>query len=188
MPPPPTVDLVPRIRRGEAAAFTAFYEAWFDGAFALARTVSRRGEDFCLDVVQDVMLKVVNKLPALATEAAVASWMSKAVVSAALDRLRSDQRRQRRETAVAAVQPVAHDPEPLHELAIAERRDWLAAQLAGLPTADRALLCERFYGEQTLAAVGAQFGMNADVAHGRLRRLVLRLQQAAKEWFGDNPR
>ena len=185
MPAVPTAALTPRIARGDAVAFSAFYEAWFDGAFALARTVSRRGEDFCLDVVQDVMLKVIKRMPAMTNEPAVAAWMSRTVVSAALDRLRSEQRRRRREDAVAVARPESTAVEPIAVLAAGEQRGWLVRQLASLPAADRALLLERFDGEQTLAAVGARFGLNEDQAHGRLRRLVQRLRRAAQEWLGD---
>lgn len=183
MPAVPTAELTARIARGDAAAASAFYEAWFDGAYGLARTVSRRGEDFCLDVVQDVMLKVVDRLPVLATESAVAAWMSKAVVRAIVDRQRAEQRRRTREERAAAEDGAGEAP--LEALLLGEARGWLSAQLAGLPAADRELLLERFAGEQTLAAVGQRFGLNEDQAHGRLRRALSRLRAAAKEWFGE---
>ncbi len=66
--PMPTAALTAAIANGDEVAFGAFYDAWFDAALALTRAVSHRDEAFALDVVQDVMLKVVQKLAPLATE------------------------------------------------------------------------------------------------------------------------
>ena len=56
----PTAPLTALIARGDERAFATFYELWFDRALALARSISRRDESFCLDVVQDCMLRVVR--------------------------------------------------------------------------------------------------------------------------------
>ncbi len=170
------------IARGDEAAFATFYAAWFPAALALARAASRRDEAFCLDVVQDVMFRVCRKLPALAEARAVRAWMATAVWNATTDRVRTEQRRQRREEAVA---PRADDsgPEPLLALAAAERQQWLAARVQELPSLDQALLQARFADAASVAAAGAEFGLGADAAHGRLRRVVQRLQRLAKEWW-----
>ncbi|HLQ38681.1 MAG TPA: sigma-70 family RNA polymerase sigma factor [Planctomycetota bacterium] len=183
--PPKAAALTPLIAAGDPAAFGNFYDLWFDAAYGLSRACSRRDEAFCLDVVQDVMLKVVRKLPALASDAAVAAWMARAVHATVIDRLRSEQRRALRERRVADARPEALLLSPVVELLAAERSAWLAAQLEGLPAEDRALLQQRFAGAATFAAVGQAFSISEDAAHGRIRRLVLRLAKAAKEWFGD---
>lgn len=176
--------LAPRIAAGDPAAFAVFYEAWFDPTFALARAISRRDESFCLDTVQDVMLKVIHGMPALASEDAVAAWMSKATWSAVIDRIRAERRRERREAGVAASRPEAV-PEPWELAFGAERGAWLQQQLAALPATERTLLLERFCGDGTVTEAGARLGLSADAAHGRVRRILARLRKAAAEWFGD---
>ncbi len=171
-----------RIAVGDEAAFAAFYAAWFAPTLALARAACRRDEGFCLDIVQDVMLLVARKLPALPTDAAVGAWMTRTIRRTAIDRLRSEGRRQRRERAVdqdAGPAPL----EPWHELAGHEQRDWLQACLADLAPADQMLLAARFGGASTVADAGAQFGLSADAAHGRLRRVLERLRRKAAEWW-----
>jgi RNA polymerase sigma factor (sigma-70 family) len=186
MPPAAaTAPLCARIAAGDETAFAPFYDAWFDPVFALARTISRRDESFCLDVVQDVMQRVVTSLPALASEDSVAAWMSRTTFTVAVDRLRQEARRQRREERVAASVAEAHGGETLLELERQEQRAWLSAALARLPAADQALLQARFGDGATLAAAGARFGITVDAAHGRIRRTLHALARAAKEWFGD---
>ncbi len=162
-----------------------FYDAWFDRCFAMAKKVSRRDESFCLDVVQEAMLRVVRSIPALETEAAVGAWMKKAVFSVIADRLRQDDRRQRRE--LRAVEGGSHQvvEEPLDQLEESERHTWLRSQLESLPKEDRVLILERFSGDKTLAAVGETVGMTGHAAHGRIRRVLMRLRDRAQEFFDE---
>lgn len=177
------VALARGIAAGDEAAFATFYAAWFPAALALARAASRRDESFCLDVVQDVMLVVARKLPALASAAAVRAWMTTAVLRACTDRVRQQQRRQRREAVAGAARAAATEAEPWLALLGGERAQWLAARLAELPASDRALLLARFGDAASVAAAGQEFGLGEHAAHGRLRRVLHRLRQSAAEWW-----
>ncbi len=178
----PSHTLTARIAAGDERAFATFYELWFDRLLAMARAATRRDETFCLDVVHDCMLRVVQKLPALGTEAAVAAWLLRALLRGAVDRLRQETRRARREASAAAAQASAvTDLET--DLLAREERAWLRARLDELPAADRALLLARFDDGLTLHAVGQTVGVTGDAAHGRIRRLLLRLRAAAKGAF-----
>jgi RNA polymerase sigma-70 factor (ECF subfamily) len=180
----PTRQLTARIVRGDPEAFTALYEAWFDRCFALARSFTRRDEAFCLDVVQDVMLRVVKSLKPLDSEAALAAWLCRAVQSTAIDRLRAHARSARREAAVAASRPeLQHGLEPSLQAQDQERARWLEARIAELPEAEQALWTARFVEGRTLDQAGAAAGMSGDAAHGRLWRLVDRLRRMANEVF-----
>jgi len=184
---PDTIDcatLSRAIARGCEAAFAAFYAAWFAPALALAKCMSRRDEAFCLDVVQDVMLVVVHKLPPLDGERAVRAWLTTTLSRAIADRERAERRRPLRAATAAAAADSA--PEPWWELAIGERQTWLQARLDELPADDRALLAARFGDVVSVAAAGATFGLGADAAHGRLRRVLQRLRQRAAEWWHGN--
>lgn len=171
-----------RIAAGDEEAFVVFYRRWFDPVLAFARAASRRDEAFCLDVVQDVLMIVAKKMPALRDDAAVGAWMTRTLVRAVADRARRDARRQRRELMVGEA---ARDavPEPWHAVADAERRSWLEKTLASLSTADRTLLEARFGASTTVVAAGAAVGLGADAAHGRLRRVLERLRREAAEWW-----
>ncbi|MBL9078291.1 MAG: sigma-70 family RNA polymerase sigma factor [Planctomycetes bacterium] len=190
MRPPPSepvpateVPLARRVARGDEAAFVQFYEAWFGPVCKLARVLSRRDEDFALDVVQDVMMTVARKLPMLRDDAAVRAWMARTVANAVTDRLRAEQRRRRREQSAGQARAAHEVPEPWLGIAAAERQAWLAGVLAALPAVDRELLAARFGGAATVAATAAAFGLGADAAHGRLRRALRRVRHAAAEWW-----
>ena len=182
----PSIDvavLTGRIAAGDEAAFTAFYGQWFPVTLALARAASRRDEAFCLDVVQDVMLTVARKMPRLRDEARVGAWMTRVVFHAVTDRVRSEQRRRRRELQAGQDHAAAGPQEPWHDLVDAERREWLAACLQELSADEQALLAARFRDATTVAAAGALLGLGPDAAHGRLRRLLARMRQKAAEWW-----
>ncbi|MCZ6836544.1 MAG: sigma-70 family RNA polymerase sigma factor, partial [Planctomycetota bacterium] len=85
------------IASGDPEAFARFYDAWFDRAFAEARHCTHRDDEFCLDVVQDAMLKVIKSMKPLPNEAALNRWIRVVIRSCAYDRLRADISRKRRE-------------------------------------------------------------------------------------------
>ena len=178
-----SVALAKAIAAGSEAAFATFYAAWFPAVLALARASSRRDEAFCLDVVQDVMLVVAKKLPALGSERAVRAWMSRSVLHAISDRLRGERRRARREQSVAAETAAQSEAEPWLLMAAGEQLQWLSARLLELPVSDQALLRARFHDGDSVAVTGARFGLGDDAAHGRLRRVLERLRRAAAEWL-----
>ena len=180
--PRPSAEWTGGIARGDPDAFGTFYEIWFDRVLALARSFSRRDESFCLDVVQDAMMRVIKSMRSMNDEAAVAAWMARTVYSAVIDKLRGEQRRKKREERVAEDKGEAFEANPSTLLMTAEQRAWVAARLEELPDEDRRLVLARFEGGMTLDQVGAAFGMTGHAAHGRIRRIVQRLQQAAREW------
>ncbi len=172
-------SLTRAIARGDTEAFGKFYEAWFDRAFAMARSVSRRDESFCLDIVQDTMLRAVRYMKPLSTEESLGNWMGRAVLSATIDRLRREKRRPQRERE-AAVRLLAREGE---QVADEEQVKWLQDQLEILPWKDRQLIRERFEHGKTLKEAGAVVGLSVHAAHGRIRRIIERLRKAAKEIF-----
>jgi RNA polymerase sigma-70 factor (ECF subfamily) len=179
----PSAHLTARIARGDEAAFAEFYELWFDRLYAMIRATTRRDESFCLDLVQDCMLRVVRSLPALADDRAVTAWMGRLAFTTALDRLRAESRQRQRETEAFRRRGDAVSP-PAEAALEQERLDWLEAQLRELPEAERSLILGRFGEGKTLAAVGAASGLSGHAAHGRISRTLARLRHRAQRWFG----
>lgn len=181
---PPAYALTGRIAAGDESSFAEFYEMWFTSTLLLARAISRRDEAWCLDVVQDVMMTVVKKMPALASEEALRAWMTRTVMNAVTDHVRSEARRHRREQAAAdAAADVGR--EPWLDLCDQERLSWLTASVGDLPVAEQALLQARFGGTTTVAHEASILGISSDAAHGRLRRALEKLRQKAAEmWHG----
>ncbi|MFO0984765.1 MAG: sigma-70 family RNA polymerase sigma factor [Planctomycetota bacterium] len=173
--------LTTAIARGDPIAFGSFYELWFDRAYSLARSLTRRDESFCLDVVQDAMLRVVRALRPLPDRESLASWMRKTIHTTALDHLRRELRRRRREER-AAIAAAAPSP-AMASLEAEERLRWLEREIAALAPGDRALLAQRFVHGRTLETAGAALGLSGHAAHGRIRRLLEQLKAASRRIF-----
>ncbi|HYE62250.1 MAG TPA: sigma-70 family RNA polymerase sigma factor [Phycisphaerales bacterium] len=160
--------------RGDARAFEVLYRAWFGRVYAYARGLTGRDESFCLDVTQEVMLRAARSIPELHTEAALAAWLSRACVSAAVDLVRREQRARRREQAVATSEQHA-------DAGMRQDLQWLRDSLRQLPETEHLLLMQRVVNGLTLREAAASVGIGEHAAHGRVRRALQRLRGLAKE-------
>lgn len=164
------------IAAGDTASFSRFYERWFDVALREAIRVTGRDEQFCLDVVQESMMRVIRSIRPMAGESDVKRWLAAVVRSCAYDQLRRDGRRLRREHAAARAEsqsPPATD--------LDERLAWLRAQLAALPAGEAAMLSMRFRLGWTLARIGQALGLKPGAVDGRMSRTLQTLRRAAQE-------
>ncbi|MFI4897042.1 MAG: RNA polymerase sigma factor [Phycisphaerales bacterium JB059] len=164
------------ISRGDDRAFERFYNTWFEPAYTMARTLTRRDESFCLDVVQDAMLKAARSMKPIDTDEQLAAWVRRVVHTAALDRLRAERRRLARE------RDAATDTVASRRLARTDERiAWLHAQIDALPSEDRSLLLFRFARSRTIEATADAHALTPGAAHGRIRRALRRLRDAGKD-------
>ncbi len=167
--------LLAALAKGDHAALTALYQAWFPRALGLARTMTRRGEAFCLDVVQDSFIRVIDHAPRLAEFARTSDldrWMAAIVRTAAIDLLRREARRIAREHAVADLGRDGHEQHKLDEL---------HALIASLDPDDRELLLLRFGHGNTLEGAARAVGTTIGAAYGRIRRALGKLGTHLKE-------
>jgi RNA polymerase sigma factor (sigma-70 family) len=187
-PDPGVAAIVGGIARADPAALATLYESWFDRAFDTARALTRRDESFCMDVVQDALLRAIRYLrPALGirTGEDLDRWMTRVVHSTALDHLRREKRRLARHQRRAA-DARSDGSHPSDEAGLAEDIAWLRSELSRLDERDRELLGHRFGRERTLEDSGAAAGLTGPAAHGRIRRALARLRAAAREIFDES--
>lgn len=173
--PDETAILTTAAASGDDGAFAALYRAWFDHALHLAFRLTGRDESFCLDVVQDAMLKAARAVPPGLDEDAFRRWLTRVVHTCALDRLRAERRRLKRENSRHPPRDIYPSVERAIELD--ERIAALKAALDRLTPDDRSLLLLRFVRGCTLDQAGRSNGMTGDAAHGRIRRLLKRLRE-----------
>ncbi|MEO1007799.1 MAG: sigma-70 family RNA polymerase sigma factor [Planctomycetota bacterium] len=161
-----------RIARGDPEAFAELYEYVFDRALLDARGLTGRDEAFCLDVVQDAMLRAARRMPRLDTWAAVGAWMRRAIASSAIDLLRAEASRRKRERSTGheredGPRPTeAPEAEMIDAMQELSDREWQAVRMHvghGL----------------SLAAVGRAMRISRNAAHGLVRRGVRRLGAGA---------
>jgi RNA polymerase sigma-70 factor (ECF subfamily) len=173
-------ELTAAMAAGDRRAVEAFYRTYFDLMYRHACQITRRDESFCLDVVQDAVLRVVRTVRRVESEAQLASWLRLVTQTAAYDRLKSEGRRRRRETLVAvAANASASDP-PAYE-SDEDQIAWLRSQLNSLDPQIAQMIEMRFEQRWTLARVAAALGLSIGTVDSRLRRALGELRSRAKE-------
>ncbi|MBY0394949.1 MAG: hypothetical protein K2X91_00555, partial [Thermoleophilia bacterium] len=125
------------IERGDRDALAEFYSAWFDRSLAHARRLTGRDESFCLDIVQDAMIKAAAAMRRVECRGQMSVWMRRVTASCALDRLREEASRTARQHAAARAEPAPPDARTERTL------HWLAAELAQIDADEALLLRER---------------------------------------------
>jgi len=175
-----TARITAAAARGDRAALARLHDLWFDFLLLEARrAVPRVAEEWHLDVVQDVFVRLLRSGRAFPTRIRFEAWLRAVVRSCALDRLRAERRRRNRER--VAGRRIAAPPDADGELRAA-----LRAEIARADPRDAALLVYRYRFGWTLERIGAVLGLSAGAVDGRLRRARERLRHALPA-EGDGP-
>ncbi len=154
------------IASGDSEAFAQLYDAKFDLMYAEARRLTRRDEAFCLDVVQDAMMKVIKRIPVIDEDAKLDAWLRVATRSAAYDRLRADRRRAERERRTVDAAP---DPQ---EQSDAESRAELRRLLDEVDDPTHDMLIMRYRFGWSLRRIAETCQLTVSAADGRIRRAL----------------
>ncbi|MHC4140498.1 MAG: RNA polymerase sigma factor [Planctomycetota bacterium] len=182
---PEVKALTTAIASGDTEAFARFYRAWFDAMYADAVGATGRDEAFCLDVVQDAMLRIIRRMKPMATEGDLRRWLRAVVRSCAYDRLRGESRRRRREAEAAAGRQDAGTQAAPDRADLRRRLQWLEQQLRTCDDASVRMLLMRHRFGWTLQQIGVALGIKPGAVDGRLRRLVLGFRRTAQEESDD---
>ena len=170
-----TRTLTAAIASGDTEAFARFFDLWFDWMRTEAARTTARDEAFCLDVVQDSMMRVIRSLKPMSTDDDLRRWLRVVVRSCAYDRLRRDARARGRERARASAPTARRDADPEFN----DRLRWLARELQSIGDANAQLLLMRYRFGWTLQQIGNAAGLKPGAVDGRLRRLVSMLRRRA---------
>lgn len=183
----PCVNVDPEVRAltsaiaaGDTAAFGRFFDEWFGAMCAEAARSTGRDEAFCLDVVQDAMMRVIRSLRPMDTADDLRRWVRVVVRSCAYDRLRSEARRTAREGERSGRDAAADRSDDL-----GPRLEWLRRELASLDDRSLDLLIMRHRFGWTLRRIGETLGIGPGAVDGRLRRIVAALRRKRGE-AGDD--
>ena len=172
---------------GDQRAIEDFYRRYFDWLYRKARCATRRDEAFCLDVVQEAVLRTRLLQVRLADSEGGSVRVASALVvqTTAYDLMKSDARRARREAAVVTTSASAVFQPAAVESDSADRLDWLRQQIAALAPEVARLIDLRFQHSWTLARIGQSLGLSVGTVDGRLRKALGRLRELAKEEFEE---
>lgn len=182
MTEPGAADLIRRLRAGDRDAAGLYYDLYFDAMYLAAGSVVGADEAACLDVVHDAMLKVIAAPPPASSAGYLDAWSRKVAKSVAIDRLRGEARRVRREAAATDGTPAEVSSPLTDEVPPSDR---VRGLLGRCDAAARDLLRWRYLEGLTLREIGLRLGLKTGAVDGRVRRAVAALRTSAREEFGD---
>jgi RNA polymerase sigma factor (sigma-70 family) len=176
-----TAALTSAMARGDEAAIERFYRLHFDRLYRQARRCTRRDESFCLDVVQDSVLRIVRTVRRVESDSQFKSWLKLVVRTTAYDRLRAELRRQRREGQTPP-RSQGGDGNAID----AERIEWLRARIRSMDRRLVEMIDLRYRQRWPLARIAAKLGLSVGTIDGRLRRALKHLRELAREELDDD--
>lgn len=180
----PEAELIRRAQRGEAAAFGVLIATHQNTIYRLAvRTV---GVGLAEDAAQQAFLQAWEGLPRFSGQAAFRTWLYRIALNCCYDALRRTA--QQRAISLDAAELVVPDQEDLatNVVTAAERADQriaLAAALADLTPADRALLALRVGEGWSYEQIATTLDLNSTTVGTRLFRIRARLQRLVRHYL-----
>ena len=176
-----TEKLTRALAAGNEDAVETFHRRYFDWLYAQARRATRRDEAFCLDVVQDAMLRIIRTVHPVECDVRFRAWLKLVVQTTAWDRLRSEKRRRQRELVAIAGREASESDDPPD----AEQQEWLREQIARCDPEIARMIELRFERRWTLARIGKLLGLSIGTVDWRLRKALKDLREKAIEDFDD---
>ena len=171
--------LTTAVAAGDTDAFAVFYRDWFNVMYQQAQQVSQRDESFCLDIVQDAMMRVIKSIKPMDSADDLRRWIHVVVKTCAYDRFREQARHIARERKFEPAQS-SNDLE-----IISECLQWLERELRSMDRSDADLLLMRHRFGWTLKRIGQSLGLKPGAVDGTIQRLVRKLRRRAKEQSHD---
>jgi RNA polymerase sigma factor (sigma-70 family) len=159
---------------GDQDAFARFVHAHVDLVYAAAFRQTRGDVHLAHDVTQVVFTSAAKKAAALGRHPVITAWLYQATRYAAITTLRSRSRREKRESAVFAMndEPAETAPAP----------DWqqispeLDRIVTSLGNKDREAIVLRFFGGKSFGEIGGQLGLTEGAARMRVERALEKLR------------
>ena len=178
-------ELTTAMAAGDTRAVEAFYREYFDLLYAQACRITGRDEAFCLDVVQESVLRVIRSVRPARTRAQFVAWLRLVVQTSAYDLLRTESRRRRRELIVATANVGAGQESHDDQYIESERLQWLRSQISLMDPQMVRMIELRFQDRWTLARIAQFLGLSVGTVDGRLRRALRELRGRALEASHD---
>ncbi|WP_367874630.1 RNA polymerase sigma factor [Luteolibacter sp. Populi] len=152
-------------------AFRRLVDRHCDLVYSVASRVTRDA-DLARDVSQQVFCKLAAKPATVPASVPLAAWLHRTTRSCAVDLVRSEQARRKREEAHFTSPAMTPDPPP----------DWsrlepvIDSLIDELPELERRAVVLRFYEKKSHGAIGNALGLSEEAARKRLDRAMEKLR------------
>jgi RNA polymerase sigma-70 factor (ECF subfamily) len=154
-------ELIRRAADGDARAIRSLYDRYAPRVYAVVRRIAG-DEDLAQDYAQEAWIRAIRALPTFRGDARFSTWLHRIAVNAALQALRKQETRRKRETPVkadVAIAPGARD-------SLLQRR--LERALDGLPEGMRRVLILHDVEGYTHEEIGDVLGVTAGTSKSQL--------------------
>ena len=169
-------ELLIQYTRGSDQAFAELVRRHLDLVFAAALRQVGGDRHRAEDVVQQVFIDLARKARTLTAHPTLVGWLHASTRYTALNFLRREQRRARREEQSDLRNITAEGTEARWE----QIRPVIDEALHELDEDDRQSVLLRFFGQQPFGAIAAQLGISENAAQKRVDRALDRLNTALK--------
>ena len=156
-------------------AFRALVDRHVDLVHSVARRVTLNDE-LARDVSQAVFLKLATRPDDVPHDIKLLAWLHRTTRHKAIDLVRSENRRRRREHFASEQQKI--DMEKTEELDWKVLEPVLDGALAKLSETDRTLILARYYRKHSHASTAQELGISEDAARMRTKRALEKLRGA----------
>jgi RNA polymerase sigma-70 factor (ECF subfamily) len=171
-------SLLQRCRQGDAAAFAELFDRYQARVFGLCLTVLR-DEQEAEDVVQDVFVRLFERIGAYRGDAAFSTWLTAVAVNRCRDRLR--RRKLRRAFAVSRLWERPGPEDPAEVVARRQQSQGLWALVDRLDDKYRLPLILHYQSGLSCDEVGHVLGLRLNTVYSRLNRARMQLREMLQE-------
>jgi RNA polymerase sigma-70 factor (ECF subfamily) len=173
--------LLGRVARGDAAAYSTFYDRVAGPVYGLAMRMLNNDRSAAEEVVQEVLVEAWRSAAKFdATKGSVMTWVMTLAHRRAVDRVRRERsyaERNERERRL-----VTHpDLDPGEQVEVEESRERVRAALSTLPEPQREALVLAYFGGHSYPEVAAQLGVPLGTVKTRVRQGMMRLKERLEE-------
>ena len=178
-------NLIARARRGDVSAYEALVLLYEQTAFRTAYVITHDPAE-AADAAQDAFVRAYRSLHTFEAGRPFRPWLLRIVTTQALNRLQSDQRRQRM-TERYAQQALLRESLPLAEHAVAqrERSERLHHAVQRLKTEEQTLIYLRYFLELPEQEVAEVLKIPAGTVKSRTHRTLARLRDIIRREYPD---
>ena len=177
----PEADLIRLAADGDARAIRSLYDRYAPRVYAVVRRIAG-DEDLAQDFAQEAWIRAIRALPTFRGDSRFSTWLHRIAVNAALQSLRKQQTRKKRETSKPADVAIA----PKTKDSLLQKR--LEQALDGLPEGMRRVLILHDVEGYTHEEIGDALGVTAGTsksqlfkARAKMRAMLAGLDGAAHE-------